>query len=84
MKPKLRVVKPMFSVKDKPSLTMLRTLLEESNSELQIYRDTLFAIIKEQGRIRFAKKTVDELDSGDHIDVKDDGVNVTIEFKRGE
>lgn len=59
-------------------------LLQKRYAELEAnyaqMRNVLFAVAKEQGRLRFRKATLDSLNNDDHLDAKDEGEFYVISF----
>lgn len=64
------------------------TLLQKQYAELQAsntrIQNVLFAIVKEAGRIRFSKKTLDSLTEQDSINATETLDGFVIEYKRVE
>jgi len=68
-----------------PSVTLLRKQFDEQWRELQQLRNVLFAILKEQGRIRFSKRTLDTLSEDDGLEAEDIGEHYMVTYKpRGQ
>lgn len=65
---------------DRSSPTMLRKLLAEREGELQQYRELLFSLVREHGRVRIK---LSESREGDRVDVRVDGDIVVLELIAG-
>lgn len=66
--------------------TVSATLLQKRVKELELesfqMRNVLFAIIREQGRVRVAKATIEELREGDKLGARDMGDHYIFEFEQ--
>jgi hypothetical protein len=65
------------------STALLRKQLQESQYREAQFRNVVFALLKEQGRLRFKQATIDSLDSEDGIDAKTEGEWVIFTYQRG-
>ena len=63
------------------SVQLLQQQLQGAIAENAQLRNVLYAICKEQGRVRFAKATIDSLREGDCLESRDLGPEIMIEFK---
>lgn len=66
----------------KVSMELLQRRVIELERENQTYRDLLFAIVKEAGRVRVAKVTLAGLSQGDLINPRDAGDSWMIEYSQ--
>jgi hypothetical protein len=71
-------------VMDKVSPSMLRTLLGKKEEELDKFRGLLFAILREQRRVRLPRQALDQARQGDRLDVRIDDQFILIELVEGE
>lgn len=66
------------------SAKLLQKRLAEQSAELQQLRNVLFSIVKEQGRIKFQKATLDSLGEADGLDAREELGVYIIEYKKVE
>lgn len=68
-----------------PSVALLRKRIEDLEQESGQMRNVLFAILKEQGRVRFSKRTLESLGQDDGLQAEDIGEHYIVTFvSRGQ
>lgn len=66
------------------SATLLQKQFDELAKQAHEMRNVLFGIVKEQGRVRVQRATIDGLEEGDGLEANWQGDMLFIEFRSGK